>query len=193
VHLLPYKSLPHKTRHRLSRTRDLAGCCCIPPLAAAVHHVARTTSPRPGEPKSCGELNKCLSTQEYVARVVEPSEAFLIKQSPLCKPLGAAGMMCGSCVGRAKRLLEGQPAVTAASVNLATETALVRVLTGATANLSEKEALMKLGGQLAQVCLPQVSGTFDIPRLGVCSSAVAPNKLQHLPTCHPFVPVAPAC
>lgn len=39
----------------------------------------------------------------------------------------AAGMKCGGCVGHVKQLLEQHPSVTAATVNLATETALVRV------------------------------------------------------------------
>ena len=38
-----------------------------------------------------------------------------------------AGMMCGGCVGRVQRVLEGHAAVGRASVNLATETALCRV------------------------------------------------------------------
>jgi copper chaperone CopZ len=36
-------------------------------------------------------------------------------------------MKCGGCVGHVKQLLEQHPSVTAATVNLATETALVRV------------------------------------------------------------------
>ncbi|GFR41528.1 hypothetical protein Agub_g2224 [Astrephomene gubernaculifera] len=42
--------------------------------------------------------------------------------------LDVGGMKCGGCVGHVKKILESQPGVTSASVNLATETALVRVL-----------------------------------------------------------------
>lgn len=38
-----------------------------------------------------------------------------------------AGMKCAGCVSRVKGLLETQPPVVGASVNLATETAMVRV------------------------------------------------------------------
>ena len=74
-----------------------------------------------------------------------------------------AGMMCGGCVGSVKRILEGHNSVTSASVNLATETALVRVLysqdhssngsvKGAEAsNGSSGGAVQQLGGDLAQV------------------------------------------
>ena len=41
--------------------------------------------------------------------------------------LEVLGMHCGSCLGRVRRLLEAQPHVAAASVSLATETALVRI------------------------------------------------------------------
>lgn len=37
-------------------------------------------------------------------------------------------MRCGSCVSKVKSILEGDPPVVGASVNLATETAMVRVL-----------------------------------------------------------------
>mmetsp|Transcript_4760 Transcript_4760/g.13215 ORF Transcript_4760/g.13215 Transcript_4760/m.13215 type:complete len:997 (-) Transcript_4760:125-3115(-) len=54
--------------------------------------------------------------------------------------LDISGMKCGGCVGRVKRLLEEVPEVSSASVNLATETALVRVVlpeTGSPSSLSE--------------------------------------------------------
>ncbi len=41
--------------------------------------------------------------------------------------LDVGGMMCAGCAGRVRRLLEDQPGVAFASVNLATETAIVRV------------------------------------------------------------------
>lgn len=73
-----------------------------------------------------------------------------------------AGMKCGGCVGHVKKILEEQPGVTSASVNLATETALVRVLvprgsrqqpSGSSGNGGSGGggALAALGEKLAQV------------------------------------------
>lgn len=58
-------------------------------------------------------------------------------------------MKCGGCVSRVKRILEGHVNVTQATVNLATETALVRA---AVADESSKHAehLQVLGNQLTQ-------------------------------------------
>jgi Cu2+-exporting ATPase len=47
--------------------------------------------------------------------------------------LDVGGMRCGGCVGHVKRVLEEQPGVIEASVNLATETALVKVSLAAAA------------------------------------------------------------
>lgn len=55
------------------------------------------------------------------------------------------GMKCGGCVGHVKQLLEQHAAVSAATVNLATETALVRVKLEAGADLST------LAAELAKV------------------------------------------
>ena len=41
--------------------------------------------------------------------------------------LDVSGMHCGSCSGRVQRLLEAAPYVSAATVSLATETALVTI------------------------------------------------------------------
>lgn len=49
-------------------------------------------------------------------------------------------MKCGGCVGHVKQLLEQHPGVTAATVNLATETALVRVKLEAGADLAALSA-----------------------------------------------------
>jgi len=50
---------------------------------------------------------------------------------PVCElDLGIGGMTCASCVARVEKALGRQPGVTAASVNLATESARVRVQTG---------------------------------------------------------------
>jgi len=72
-------------------------------------------------------------------------------------------MKCGGCVGAVQRLLEGHPLVTAASVNLATETALVRILLAAgdssgsgssssssSSSSSKKAAIETVGQELAQ-------------------------------------------
>ncbi|DBA94760.1 TPA: hypothetical protein ACH3X1_002307 [Trebouxia sp. C0004] len=63
--------------------------------------------------------------------------------------LDVQGMKCGGCVSRVRRILEGHANVTQATVNLATETALVRA---ALADESSKHAerLEVLGKQLTQ-------------------------------------------
>jgi copper chaperone CopZ len=68
--------------------------------------------------------------------------------------LWGAGMTCGSCVSTVKRLLEGHAAVTAASVNLAMETALVHVKLPAVSrqhHASDQELLRSIGDELAEV------------------------------------------
>jgi len=59
--------------------------------------------------------------------------------------LDVGGMKCGGCVSHVKDLLEKHPDVIAATVNLATETALVKVKLRAGVKVEE------LGEQLAQV------------------------------------------
>lgn len=54
-------------------------------------------------------------------------------------------------MSRVKRVLEGHEAVTTASVNLATETALVRVLIPAGQDCTAN-SIMTLSSELAQVC-----------------------------------------
>ena len=73
--------------------------------------------------------------------------------------LDVGGMMCASCAGRVRRLLEEQPDVAFASVNLATETAVVRVLVGT------RDALATAGQRLAAAvvaagftCAPRAQG-----------------------------------
>ena len=79
---------------------------------------------------------------------------------PVAKAQGwiaAAGMKCGGCVSQVKGLLERQPTVTMATVNLATETALVRVvLPGCDSGAdSAPRRLQELGEQLAMVSMWQ--------------------------------------
>jgi len=84
-------------------------------------------------------------------------------------------MMCGGCVGRVKRLLEGHESVSLASVNLATETALVRVALDSSADveLGKDGNLMALGGALAQVR----------PCLASARRAMQGTALIHAATC----------
>lgn len=60
-------------------------------------------------------------------------------------------MKCGGCVSRVKGLLEEQPEVAAATVNLATETAMVRIAPDALQGGGKVDVLMGLGKKLAQV------------------------------------------
>lgn len=60
-------------------------------------------------------------------------------------------MMCGGCVSRVRRVLEGHQAVTTASVNLATETALVRVMIELHAPQSHAGAIETISGELEAV------------------------------------------
>jgi Cu2+-exporting ATPase len=63
-------------------------------------------------------------------------------------------MMCGGCVGRVKRLLEGHGAVGKANVNLATETALVRVSLLSDGSRSPLQVLAEIGTRLVEVRTP---------------------------------------
>lgn len=64
-------------------------------------------------------------------------------------------MKCGGCVSSVKDILEKQPGVSSVTVNLATETALVRVMVPRCKLASSSEGmapyLKQLGEQLAQV------------------------------------------
>lgn len=55
------------------------------------------------------------------------------------------------CVGHVKALLEQQLNVTQATVNLTTETALVRVLIKRGSRVAQQEEIQKVGQHLAQV------------------------------------------
>lgn len=72
-----------------------------------------------------------------------------------------AGMMCGGCVGSVKRILEGHGSVTSASVNLATETALVRVLYSAARGGAASNAQQSLSGGGAAVAGNGSGGSGD--------------------------------
>jgi copper chaperone len=78
-----------------------------------------------------------------------------------------AGMMCGGCVGTVKRLLEGHSAVGKANVNLATETALVRVSPFSTDAHSSLQAVAEIGASLVKVCSP-LRKLLSLPRHSLC-------------------------
>ena len=60
--------------------------------------------------------------------------------------LGVEGMTCASCVGRVEKALAGVPGVIAASVNLATERATIRVLDKSPALTAAIEAAVRRAG-----------------------------------------------
>eukprot|EP00208_Stichococcus_sp_RCC1054_P001455 CAMPEP_0206141838 /NCGR_PEP_ID=MMETSP1473-20131121/14353_1 /ASSEMBLY_ACC=CAM_ASM_001109 /TAXON_ID=1461547 /ORGANISM="Stichococcus sp, Strain RCC1054" /LENGTH=960 /DNA_ID=CAMNT_0053536563 /DNA_START=260 /DNA_END=3142 /DNA_ORIENTATION=+ len=59
--------------------------------------------------------------------------------------LDVTGMRCGGCVSKVKSILEGDPPVVGASVNLATETAMVRVVLGGGDNAAAAAATAEEG------------------------------------------------
>ena len=78
------------------------------------------------------ELTKALKTAGYPAAEAEVT-------------LAVEGMSCASCVARVERALSAAPGVLSASVNLATETAQVRYLTGQTTPAEIARAASKTG------------------------------------------------
>lgn len=60
--------------------------------------------------------------------VTEPQPEDAASTAPSVIVLDVGGMSCGSCATSVKRILEGQPRVASASVNLATQTAVVWVV-----------------------------------------------------------------
>eukprot|EP00775_Hariotina_reticulata_P004232 gene4232-4481_t len=85
--------------------------------------------------------------------------------------LDVGGMKCGGCVGHVKQLLEQQAGVIHATVNLATETALVRVILAPAADLD------KLAAQLAQLLTK--AGFAAAPRERRGSGWVSEAALNH--------------
>ncbi|QWE09165.1 heavy metal translocating P-type ATPase [Polynucleobacter ibericus] len=79
--------------------------------------------------------------------------------------LDIGGMTCASCVGRVEKALDKIPGVEAASVNLATEQAKVRLKVNSETSLGEVIALVQKTGYTAQLSTPH-----QIPEL-------APSKL----------------
>jgi Cu2+-exporting ATPase len=103
--------------------------------------------------------------------------------------LDVGGMRCGGCVGHVKRVLEEQPGVIEASVNLATETALVKVSLAAAAaaaagkaassssssssSLPPPASLDELAGRLARALTDAGFKTTVRPRGGGGAGAAA--------------------
>lgn len=83
-------------------------------------------------------------------------------------------MKCGGCVGHVKKLLEEHPAVQHATVNLATETALVRV------TLAKGADLDKLAADLAKVCWHIKEFVVVVVLLGKVSTYVSNTLLATL-------------
>ena len=79
--------------------------------------------------------------------------------------LDIGGMTCASCVGRVEKALDKIPGVEAASVNLATEQAKVRLKANSETTIAQIIALVQKTGYTAQISAPH-----EIPKL-------APSKL----------------
>ena len=72
--------------------------------------------------------------------------------------LDIGGMTCASCVGRVEKALDKIPGVEAASVNLATEQARIRLNLSSSTKIDEVIAAVKKTGYEAQLSKPHTSG-----------------------------------
>ncbi|QWE21147.1 cation-translocating P-type ATPase [Polynucleobacter sp. AP-Kolm-20A-A1] len=75
--------------------------------------------------------------------------------------LDIGGMTCASCVGRVEKALDKIPGVEAASVNLATEQAKIRLKPGSELKINEIIALVEKTGYQAKISNPH--GISDLP------------------------------
>jgi Cu2+-exporting ATPase len=115
--------------------RRVGGGAVLASLAAVTSVACRGGGPGGGLPPaggggggSGGEALPRLASNLAPSRSEEASGADAAAALPEdVLLLDVGGMMCASCAGRVRRLLEEQPGVAFASVNLATETAIVRV------------------------------------------------------------------
>jgi Cu+-exporting ATPase len=98
----------------------------------AVNLAAETASFNADTPATLAQAVQKLQDQGYPAR-----------QSTV--ELAVSEMTCASCVGRAQRALAAQPGVLAASVNLASESAHITYLDGATTHAQLVDVLSKAG------------------------------------------------
>ena len=104
----------------------------VPGVAAAEVNLATETARVDVGSASASDLSRALSQAGYPARTETVS-------------LRIEGMSCASCVGRVEAALAAVPGVTEARVNLATETAQVTALSGATTPGALAEAVAQLG------------------------------------------------
>ena len=72
--------------------------------------------------------------------------------------LDIGGMTCASCVGRIEKALDKIPGIEAASVNLATEQARIRLNVSSSTKIDEVIAAVKKTGYEAQLSKPHTSG-----------------------------------
>ncbi len=73
--------------------------------------------------------------------------------------LDIGGMTCASCVGRVEKALDKIPGVEAASVNLATEQAKVRLQAGSEVNIEQVLAIVQKTGYTARISAPHGAHT----------------------------------
>ncbi|ATG49786.1 copper-translocating P-type ATPase [Celeribacter ethanolicus] len=112
--------------------------------AANVNLATETADVRFGDGVDVARLVEVLNKAGYPARVEELT-------------FDVQGMTCASCVGRVERALQAVEGVTAASVNLATETATVTYLTG----VQDAESLTKAIAGAGYEAKPRVDTTAE--------------------------------
>ncbi|TNE63551.1 MAG: copper-translocating P-type ATPase, partial [Rhodobacteraceae bacterium] len=112
--------------------------------AANVNLATETADVRFGDGVDVAQLVEVLDKAGYPARVEELT-------------FDVQGMTCASCVGRVERALQAVEGVTAASVNLATETATVTYLTG----VQDAESLTKAIAEAGYEAKPRVDTTAE--------------------------------
>jgi Cu+-exporting ATPase len=84
--------------------------------------------------------------------------------------MGILGMTCASCVGRVERALARVPGVQAASVNLATETARVKVVAG-TPRAALQQAVLDAGYEVRAEPAPAASSSENVRQPGASREA----------------------
>ncbi|GAX75471.1 hypothetical protein CEUSTIGMA_g2914.t1 [Chlamydomonas eustigma] len=79
--------------------------------------------------------------------VVNETAAEMVEEVIL---LDVGGMKCGGCVGHVKKILESQPGVIQATVNLATETALVHIMVPSGSKVDKGRAVEVMGNKMSE-------------------------------------------
>ena len=115
-------------------------------IEATVYLATETASVTTDGNVAASTLAEAVRTAGYDVAVEEISMAIL-------------GMTCASCVGRVERALAAVPGVQSAEVNLATETARVRVVGGTTPN-ALREAVESAGYSVAIEASPDPSSVI---------------------------------